>query len=111
MKDKTTAAVLAFVIGGIGGHRFYLGETGWGLFYLFFCWTFIPAIASFIEGILFLLMNEERFHAKYSTGPAWVPVSETSSSTSLKAPTAAVTWRSIWPANSRSSTTSTWPVC
>ncbi|HEX2573335.1 MAG TPA: TM2 domain-containing protein, partial [Polyangia bacterium] len=43
MKDKNTAAILAFTLGGIGVHRFYLGQTGMGIVYLLFCWTFIPA--------------------------------------------------------------------
>ncbi|TJY66707.1 TM2 domain-containing protein [Sphingobacterium alkalisoli] len=30
MKDKTTAAVLAFFLGGIGVHRFYLGQNDIG---------------------------------------------------------------------------------
>ena len=28
MKDKTTAALLAFFLGGFGVHKFYLGEKG-----------------------------------------------------------------------------------
>ena len=26
MKDKTTAAILAFFLGGLGAHKFYLGK-------------------------------------------------------------------------------------
>jgi hypothetical protein len=33
-KSKTTAALLALFLGGIGAHRFYLGAWGWGLVYL-----------------------------------------------------------------------------
>jgi len=66
MKDKTTAAVLAFFLGGFGVHRFYLGQTGLGFLYLIFCWTFIPLIISFIDFIVFLTMSKEAFDAKYN---------------------------------------------
>ena len=35
-KNRTTAALLALLLGGIGAHKFYLGETGKGLIYLLF---------------------------------------------------------------------------
>ena len=68
MKSKTTAAILAFFLGGIGVHRFYLGQTGLGLLYLLFFWTFIPAIVAFIDFILFLTMSDEKFNEKYNSG-------------------------------------------
>ncbi len=51
MRNKTTAAILAFFLGGLGGHKFYLGRAGQGILYLFFCWTFIPAVLAFIDAI------------------------------------------------------------
>ena len=47
--DKTTLAVLTFFLGGIGGHKFYLGKYGQGILYLLFCWTGIPAIIALVE--------------------------------------------------------------
>lgn len=64
-KSKIAAALFAFFLGGIGGHKFYLGQIGWGIAYLLFCWTFIPAFVAFIEFILFLTMSEEKFNLKY----------------------------------------------
>lgn len=64
-KSRTTAALLAFFLGGFGVHRFYLGQIGMGLLYLLFCWTFIPALAALIEFILFLTMSDDTFAAKY----------------------------------------------
>jgi TM2 domain-containing membrane protein YozV len=64
-KDKTSAGVLALLLGGIGVHKFYLGQTGIGILYLLFCWTFIPSIIAFVEGILFLTMSEQAFAARY----------------------------------------------
>jgi TM2 domain-containing membrane protein YozV len=64
-KSKVAAALLAFFLGGIGIHKFYLGQVGWGFLYLIFCWTFIPAIAAFVEFIIYLTMSDEAFAAKY----------------------------------------------
>ncbi len=66
-KNKIAAAVLAIFLGGIGIHRFYLGQTGMGILYLVFCWTLIPAVASFVEFIIFLTMSDEAFDRKYNT--------------------------------------------
>lgn len=48
-KDPTTAVVLAILLGGIGAHRFYLGDVGLGFLYLLFAWTFIPQFIAFFE--------------------------------------------------------------
>jgi TM2 domain-containing membrane protein YozV len=66
MKDKITAAILAIFFGGIGVHRFYLGQTGLGFLYLLFCWTFIPAFIALIDFICFLAMSKEDFDQKYN---------------------------------------------
>lgn len=64
-KSKVVAFVLAWLLGGFGGHKFYLGRVGQGLIYLIFCWTFIPAIIAFIEGIVYITMDDQRFWQKY----------------------------------------------
>lgn len=66
MKSKSTATVLAFFLGGFGVHKFYLGRVGWGVVYLLFFWTFIPAFIAFIEFIVYLAMSEETFNNKYN---------------------------------------------
>jgi TM2 domain-containing membrane protein YozV/ribosomal protein L40E len=63
--NKTTAALLALFLGGLGAHKFYLGRSGMGLIYLVFCWTLIPALISLVEGIQFLSMSESEFAMKY----------------------------------------------
>ncbi|KAF0111393.1 MAG: hypothetical protein FD163_1006 [Hyphomonadaceae bacterium] len=65
-KTKTAAAIWAFFLGGIGAHKFYLGQAGLGILYLLFFWTFIPALIAFIEFILFLTMTDESFDEKYN---------------------------------------------
>jgi TM2 domain-containing membrane protein YozV len=66
-KNKLVAALFAILLGGIGIHKFYLGNIVWGIIYLIFCWTFIPAIIGLIEGILLLVMSDEEFIQKYGS--------------------------------------------
>jgi TM2 domain-containing membrane protein YozV len=68
MKNKTTAGLLALFLGGIGAHKFYVGKTAMGIVYLCFCWTFIPAVISLVEAILFLTASEQAFNLKYNAG-------------------------------------------
>ena len=63
-KSKVVAGLLAFFLGGIGIHRFYLGQW-WGILYFLFFWTFIPAIISFFEAIVFLCTSDESWNRKY----------------------------------------------
>lgn len=64
-KDRITAALLAFFLGGIGVHKFYIERWVQGVLYLVFCWTFIPAIISIVDGIVYLNMSDESFRQKY----------------------------------------------
>ncbi len=66
MKSKVTAALLALFLGGLGIHRFYLGQTMTGLLYLVFCWTFIPYLIALIDFFVFIFMSEDRFNFKYN---------------------------------------------
>lgn len=66
MKNKTTAALLAIFLGGVGVHKFYLGRAGSGVAYLLFCWTLIPLILGLIQGINLLSMSEEQFNRQYN---------------------------------------------
>ena len=65
IKSKVVAAILAIFLGGLGIHKFYLGKIGAGILYLLFCWTGIPAIIAFIEGLVYLFGNEENFQLKH----------------------------------------------
>ena len=64
-KSKTTAALLAFFLGGLGAHKFYLGKTAQGVLYLLFCWTFIPSIVAFIEFLIYITTSDADFARKY----------------------------------------------
>lgn len=64
IKSKVAAGILGIFLGGIGVHKFYMGKIGMGILYLLFCWTGIPAIVGFIEGIIYLCSNDENFQLK-----------------------------------------------
>lgn len=46
-------------------HKFYLGQTGLGIVYLIFFWTFIPALIGLVEAIRLLLMSDVEFAQRY----------------------------------------------
>ena len=65
-RSKLAAGLFGIFLGGIGVHKFYLGRIGWGVVYLIFFWTFIPAIVGLIEGIIYLASSDDEFNAKYN---------------------------------------------
>jgi len=67
-KNKVVAGLLAIFLGGFGLHRFYLGQW-WGFFYLLLFWTAIPALVSFVEGIVFLMTSDAAWDEKYGPAP------------------------------------------
>ena len=71
MKSRKTAAFLALFLGSFGVHRFYLGQTGLGIFYFFanFMLSFrIPLgfILGVIDALAFFTMSDEEFDRKYN---------------------------------------------
>lgn len=60
-KNKIAAGILAILLGGLGIHKFYMGQIGKGIVYLIFCWTCIPAILGLIEGICILTEDDTKF--------------------------------------------------
>jgi TM2 domain-containing membrane protein YozV len=66
VKDKNTAALLALLLGGLGFHKFYLGQTGAGIVYFIFCWTLIPAVVGFLEFIVLLAMRQTDFDRRFN---------------------------------------------
>ncbi len=68
-RNKYVAAVMAFVIGTLGIHRFYLGRTGSGIIMLVLSITVIGLIISapwaLIDMIRYLMMSDEEFAARY----------------------------------------------
>ena len=66
-KSRIAAGVFAIVLGGLGIHKFYMGQVGMGILYLLFCWTGIPALVALIEGILYLTESDEKFNSRLNS--------------------------------------------
>lgn len=64
-RSKLAAALLALFLGGLGIHKFYLGESGQGIIYLLLCWTLIPVFFGFLECLYYLSMTDQDFEKKF----------------------------------------------
>lgn len=65
-KEKSTALLLTFFLGGFGIEWFYLGNTAMGVLSLLFCWTGIPALIALVHFIILLCTSSEEFNRKYN---------------------------------------------
>ncbi|WP_247233400.1 TM2 domain-containing protein [Telluribacter sp. SYSU D00476] len=68
MKNKITAGLLALFLGGIGIHRFYLGQNGLGILCILFSWTLIPFVLGVIDACVFFIQSDKAFGMKYNYG-------------------------------------------
>ncbi|MGM9851311.1 MAG: NINE protein [Muribaculaceae bacterium] len=72
-KSKVVAALLAFFLGGLGAHEFYLGRNGAGITFLICSllssWMVWPMVVigfiCLIQAISFLCMSDKTFAEKY----------------------------------------------
>lgn len=66
-KDKTTAGILAILLGCFGAQYFYLGKTGAAFLtiVLSFVTCGIWNLLTFAQGIVMLTMSQEQFDSKY----------------------------------------------
>lgn len=71
-KSNVVAGLLGIFVGGIGIHKFYMGKWIQGLIYLLFFWTGIPMIVGFIEGIIYLVEDQENFNYRVKGKPTVV---------------------------------------
>jgi TM2 domain-containing membrane protein YozV len=69
-RNKYVAAVLAFVLGPLGIHRFYLGRTGSAIAMLVLTCTLVGLIISgpwaFIDMVRYLIMSDREFETRYA---------------------------------------------
>ena len=78
VKSRKLAAGLALlgVITLPGIHRFYLGQSRWGLVYLLLAWkTPISRIASGFEAIWYLFLDDDEFDRTFNDSPSLAGVS------------------------------------
>lgn len=59
-KDVSVGVILCLFLGGLGAHRFYMGQTGLGVVYVLLFWTLIPALVALVE--CFLMPGRVREH-------------------------------------------------
>lgn len=50
-KHPVVGVMLAFFLGGLGAHHFYMGEIGLGMIYLLLSWTLVPAVVALVESV------------------------------------------------------------
>jgi TM2 domain-containing membrane protein YozV len=76
-KSKVVACLLAFFLGGLGFHKFYLGKTTAGIimlvvflfgFILLGIPSYIIAIIAFVEAIIYLTKSDADFDKDYVRG-------------------------------------------
>ena len=69
-RNKLVAAVLAFVVGVFGVHRFYLGRTGSGIIMLILTCTMVGLLLTgpwaLIDMVRYLIMSDREFHTRYA---------------------------------------------
>ena len=69
-RNKYVAALLAFLLGPLGVHRFYLGRIGSGIAMLILTFTVVGLILSvpwaLIDMVRYLVMSDREFAARYA---------------------------------------------
>jgi TM2 domain-containing membrane protein YozV len=69
-RNKFVAALIAFLIGPLGIHRFYLGRTGSGIAMVILSCTIVGLLLTipwgFIDMIRYLMMSDREFAERYA---------------------------------------------
>ena len=75
-KSRTTAGLLALLLGGFGIHYFYLGKAAGGLVCLLLSLITcgLRAILTFIQGIVIMTMKQEDFERKFVYSNSFMPL-------------------------------------
>ena len=69
-RNKYIAALIAFLVGPLGIHRFYLGRTGSGIAMILLSCTVVGLLATipwaFVDMIRYLVMSDREFARRYA---------------------------------------------
>ncbi|HYW16456.1 MAG TPA: TM2 domain-containing protein [Allosphingosinicella sp.] len=72
-RNKYIAALIAFFIGWLGIHRFYLGRTGSGIAMVILSCTLVGLLVTlpwaFVDMIRYLIMSDREFAERYARKP------------------------------------------
>jgi len=66
--SKAALLLFTFFLGGIGGHKFYIGKYWQGVLYFVFFWTGIPSLIALVEFIVYACTSTEKLQEKYKPG-------------------------------------------
>lgn len=78
--SKIAAGLFAILLGGLGVHRFYLGDIAGGFLFLvgsilglFLCGipSMVLGVIALVQGILYLVASDAEFHQKYVVERRW----------------------------------------
>jgi TM2 domain-containing membrane protein YozV len=64
-KDKMVAGILAILLGGLGIHHFYLGNTTTGIIYIVLACVGVSPILGLVDGIVYLTKPDDQFQRNY----------------------------------------------
>ncbi len=67
-EKKVPAGILGILLGGLGVHRFYLGDTTGGIIRILLSCLCVGGIIGLIEGIIYLTKSDEDFVKEYIEG-------------------------------------------
>lgn len=64
--SKSTLLLLTFLLGGLGGHKFYLRRYAQAaLYWVFLLFAFLPVLVALAEFIGYLFTSEDKLNARY----------------------------------------------
>jgi TM2 domain-containing membrane protein YozV len=64
-KDRSTAGILAILLGSIGVHHFYLGSNTAGVVEIVACCG-LGGLVGIVEGVMLLIMDQNEFDQRYN---------------------------------------------
>ncbi|WP_394203228.1 NINE protein [Shewanella waksmanii] len=70
LKSRKLAILFSILLGGLGLHKFYLGQHLKGTLYLLFCWTLVPMVIGWLDAIKTIKMGPFGFAQRYNRGHA-----------------------------------------